>query len=75
MEYSDRAKNVLVKIAELLGRATKNPTIVLPVVTPTPTLPHISLPMQSQRVIISPVSPPDSYQRVPVTQPTPPQRV
>ena len=75
MEYSDRAKNVLVKIAELLGRATKNPTTVLPVVTPTPTLPHISLPMQSQRVIISPVSPPDSYQRVPVTQPTPPQRV
>ena len=54
LEYSDRTKNALVKTAELLGRATKNPTILLLVVTPTPTLPYISLPLQ--------------YHRVPVTQ-------
>ena len=72
LEYSDRTKNALVKITELLGISTKNPTIVLTVVNPTPTLSHIFLPVKYQRVPVTPVSPPDPYQRLPVSQPTPP---
>ena len=46
LEYCDRTKNTLVKIAELLGQATKKTSIVLTVATPTPYLTHISLPVQ-----------------------------
>ena len=50
-------------------------TIVLPVITPTPNLTHISLTAQVQRVQVTPVSPPVPSQRVTISQPTTPQRV
>ena len=68
-------KKTLVKMAELLGRATKKPTIIIPVATTTLTMPHISLLVQSQRVPVPPVSSPVPSQRVPVSQPTPHHRV
>ena len=37
----------IVKIVEILVRVTKNPIIITPVLTPTPTLPPISLPMKN----------------------------
>ena len=63
LEYGDRTKNELVKIAELFGRSTKKPTILLLVVTPTPTLPHISIPVKYQRVPVTQVFTPTIYQR------------
>ena len=61
LEYGDITKSTLVKISELLRRATKNITIVLPVVSPTPTLTHTPLPVQYQRVPMATLFPPDIY--------------
>ena len=73
--YGNRTKNALVNISEPLRRATKNPTIVLPSVTQTPSLTHHYLPVKPHRVPLPPVSTPDTYQRVPAQKPTPPKRV
>ena len=64
LEYSDKIRNALEKIAELLGRATIKPTIFLPVATATPTMPHISLPVKSHMVPVPLVFPRVPYQRV-----------
>ena len=74
--YDDKTKNALIKIAELLRRATKkNPLLLSPVSTPTPTLPHIYLPVESQRVTVPPVLPPVPSQWVPVSKLTLHQRM
>ena len=75
LEYGNRTKNPLFKIAELLGRSTKKNTIILPVATRTPTMPRIYLPAQDQRVTLPWVSLPVPYHKVPVSQATPYQRV
>ena len=49
LEYGNRTKNTLIKISELHVRATKKLSIIIPVVTPTPTLPHISVPVKDRR--------------------------
>ena len=72
LEYDDRTKNELVKISEPLGRATKNPTIFITSVTPTPTIPYISLPVKAHRVPLPTLLPPYPHKRVKVSQPTPP---
>ena len=74
LKYGDRTKNALIKTAELLGQATKKPTIALPVATPTPTLLHISLSVKYHRVAVTPVLPTVPYHRVPISQPTPHKR-
>ena len=50
-------------------------TIVIPVAIPTPTISHIYIPLQAQRVEGPQVLNPVTSNRVPVSQPTQPQRV
>ena len=72
LEYGDRTKNALLKIAQLLRKSTRKPTIVLPVVIPTPTLPHISLPVKIHSVTVTSLLPPNPYHSKTVSQLTPP---
>ena len=69
LEYGNRTKNTLIKIAELHVRATKKLSIIIPVVTPTPTLPHISVPVKDRRDTYIPFFPPAPSHKVPFSQP------